>query len=227
MKDKDCFELAVQGIPILFLLAYLLVPMELIGVSHTVLGKLIAIGLIILYSFKHIAYGFLVSILLVWYYQLEMERLWESPQSVWEGFDKSAYLPKPAQKQGKGKMEATVLQEDLTSYDKAYPDGLKEVVKENEAIFRHEHCKKGKLLYKSCEFKNENATHIFPEMKFSQSPCNPCDETCRFEVKKQQVEKILEPIESRGKGMFDSLKNMIPDSGNPFIGTGKEQGTLL
>lgn len=227
MKDKECFELAVQSIPILFVLAYLLVPMEFIGVSHTVLGKLIAIGLIVLYSFKHIVYGFFVSVLLMWYYQLNMARLSESSQAVWEGFDKSAYLPKPAQKQGKGKMEAKVLQEDLTSYHKAYPDQLKEIVKENEAIFRKKHCKKGKLLYKSLEVKNENAPHIFPEMKFSESPCNPCDKTCRFEVKKQQVEKILEPIETRGKGMLDNLINMIPNSGSPFIGTGKEQGTLL
>lgn len=219
MKDQECFEFATQGIPILFVIAYLLVPYEFVGISYTVLGKLIAIGLIVLYSFKHIAYGFLVCILLVWHYQLEME-------NVWEGFDKSAYLPKPAKKQGKGVMKPTTLKDDLTCYSKAYPDDLKPVVKENEAIFRNKYCKKGKLIYKTLEVKNENAPHLFPEMKFSQNTCNPCDETCRMEVKKQQIEKILEPVESRG-GIMDSLKNIIPDSGNPFIGTGKEQASLL
>jgi len=227
MKDNECFELAIQGIPFLFVIIHMLVPVEFVIISHTVLGKLIAICLIIMYSFKHIVYGFLVCILLVWYYQLDMENLSKSSAAVWEGFDKSSYLPNPAEKQGKGNMEPTVLQEDLTSYHKAYPDQLKKMVKENEAIFRNKHCKKGKLIYKTLEVKNEHAPHIFPEMKFSQNPCNPCDETCRFEIKKQQVEKILEPIESRGKSIFDSLRNMIPDSGKPFIGTGKEQGTLL
>ena len=227
MNDKECFELATQGIPILFIISYILVPAEFVGVSYTVLGKLIAIGLIVLYSFKHIAYGFLVAILLIWHYQLEMERFWDSPKSVWrEGFDKSEYLPKPANKQGKGEMNPS-LQNDLTSYNKAYPDQLYPVVSENEAIFRNKHCKKGKLLYKSLEVKNENAPHIFPEMKFSQTPCNPCDTTCRFEVKKQQIEKILESIETRGN-ILDSLKSIIPSSsGEPFIGTGKEQASLL
>jgi len=226
MKDREFFEFAVQGIPIFLIITQLLFPMEFIGVSHTVLGKLIAVGLIVLYSFKHIGYGFLVSVLLLWYYQLEMSRLWESPEAVWEGFDKSAYLPKPACKKGKGKMEPSTLQTDLQSYGKAYPDDLQPIAKEGEALFRKKHCKKRKLFHKDMEVKVEYAPHIYPEMKFSQNPCNPCDETCRIEVKKQQIEKILEPIETRGT-LLDSIKHIIPNTGIPFIGTGKEQATIL
>ena len=76
------------------------------------------------------------------------------------------------------------------------------------------------------EVKPEYAQHIYPDMKFSQSICNPCDETCNIEVKKQQIEKMLEPVETRST-ILDSIKAVLPDSGIPFFGTGKEQASLL
>lgn len=227
MKDREFFELSIQGVPIVLILCYVLFPWEFRMISHTVLGKLIAISLIILYTTKHIAYGFVICLVLVWYYQLHMENISLGMEHVWrEGFDKSEYLPKPAKKRGSA-FFTPKLEDQHTTYEKAYPDQLKPVAKENEAVFRKKHCRKGKLYHKNMEIKSENAPHVFSEMKFSQNTCNPCDETCRFEVKKIDTEKQLTPIESRGNDEPSWWKMMIPDSGNPFVGTGKDQASMF
>ena len=99
------------------------------------------------------------------------------------------------------------------------------MAKEGEAIFRKKYCSKGKLQHKEMDVKNEYASHIYPEMTFSEKPCNPCDETCRIEVKKIETTHILEPIQTRG--IVDTIKSIVPDSGIPFIVTGKEQATMI
>ena len=218
MKDEEFFELTIQSIPIIFALSYLLFPTEFVGVSYSILGKLIAISLIVIYTFKHIVYGFLVSSIMMWYYQMELDQYWR------EGFDKSEYLPQPSSKRGSAYFKPTV-ESDLTSYDQAYPDNLEPMAKEGEAVFRKKYCRKGKLQHKEMDVKNEYAPHIYPEMEFSDKPCNPCDETCRIEVKKQKTQTILEPIQTRG--IMDTIKSIVPDSGIPFVGTGKEQATIL
>ena len=219
MKDSEFFEFSVQGLPILFAILYYFYPLEFVGISHTVLGKLIAIFLIVLYSFKHIVFGFFLCILFVWYYQVEADYLFK------EGFDKSEYLPKRACKK-KSHSFAPDLDESQTKYHKAYPDQLKPIKKESEAIFRQSHCKKSNIQHKNMNVRAENVPHVFPQFKFSQKPCNPCSETCRFEVQKQETQKILEPIETRGS-LVDTIQAIIPDAGNPFVGTGKEQASFI
>lgn len=221
MKDKEVFAFAVQSAPIIIMLAYFLYPYESVAISHTVLGKLIAVSLIVLYSFQHIVYGFFVAVLMVWYYQLD------SHVRFTEGFDKSAYLPKPAKKRGSMEGVKATLEDDHTEYSKAYVDQLEPLSKEGEALFREKHCKAGKVQHKNISVdKNENIPHLHPGFKFRKSPCNPCSETCRFEVAKQKTETQLRGMETRG---LESLQNWIPfiSSGVPYVGTGKDQATMF
>jgi len=48
--------------------------------------------------------------------------------------------------------------------------------------FRQNHCINNTLTYKSRPVKSENASHIFPEMSFTDDICNPCDKNCGISI---------------------------------------------
>lgn len=219
MKDSDFFELVVQSLPIVLGLGYLFYPYEFITISYTVLGKLIAVGIIVLYSFEHLVFGFLTSLIMIWYYQLDLQNYFT------EGFDKSVYLPKKSTKCGSSDFNPSLETEHI-SLSEAYPESLEPVTKETEAIFRKKNCVKSKLQYKEKDVSNEYAPHIYPELTYEGNVCNPCDQTCKIQVKKIDIDAILEPIQTRGT-FTDSLKSIIPNSGIPFIGTKNEIATFL
>ena len=52
----------------------------------------------------------------------------------------------------------------------------------NITNFREEQCKDGQLQFKNKPVKNENAPHIFPNMSFTDKPCNPCDKKCGISI---------------------------------------------
>lgn len=220
MQEEELFECIIQGTPIVLALSYLLYPSEFVGVSHSVLGKCIAILIIALYSFKHVVCGFLAVLVVTWYYQKELDVF------LREGFDKSEYLPKPAKKRG-GQNFIPTLHDDQTTYAEAYPTQLHPVQKEREGSFRKQHCgKRNVLTHKDMEVKDIYAPHVFPELSFVDKPCNPCDRTCKIELKKQDTERLIEPIQTRGSPL-DALKSILPFSGEPFVGTNKELATFL
>ena len=66
------------------------------------------------------------------------------------------------------------------------------IVQENLDKFRKEHCENNQLKYKGNVVHNENAQHIFPDLKFLSEPCNPCDKNCGFTIDQRiKVEENL------------------------------------
>ena len=61
--------------------------------------------------------------------------------------------------------------------------------------FREKNCKNNELMFKNNKVKNENASHIFPELEFLNDFCNPCDEKCGISIqeKLQNEESIAYP----------------------------------
>ena len=51
--------------------------------------------------------------------------------------------------------------------------------------FREEHCENNCLKYKGKNVKNENIEHIYPDLKFLNERCNPCDKNCGFTIGKR------------------------------------------
>jgi hypothetical protein len=218
MKDEDFFELVIQIIPVVMIISYLLFPFEFTLISYSVLGKIIAITIIILYSFKHIMYGVLTLLLMIWYYQLDIDVYLK------EGFDKSEYLPAPSKKKGSSHFKDN-LECDIMPYKDAYPDQLEPVKKEGEAFFRKQYCRKNKLIHKEMEVSHEYAPHVYPEMKFRNTPCNPCDVTCGIELKKISTESELLSKTARGNNVEQNI--VVFNSGEPYIGTKKEQASFI
>jgi len=66
---------------------------------------------------------------------------------------------------------------------------------QKKAEFRKQYCKKGHLIHKGQHISNENAEHIFPEIKPADEhhKCNLCDNTCDFSFvnNKLEMEEVL------------------------------------
>jgi hypothetical protein len=48
--------------------------------------------------------------------------------------------------------------------------------------FRKNNCSNDELLYKGNYVKNDMIEHIFPEVKFKNNTCNPCNKKCEFNI---------------------------------------------
>jgi hypothetical protein len=48
--------------------------------------------------------------------------------------------------------------------------------------FRSDHCKNGKLMLDGKEITQDTISTSFPHLKFSGDSCNPCDDSCVFEI---------------------------------------------
>jgi len=57
-------------------------------------------------------------------------------------------------------------------------------------------CENGVLMHKGIPVNSEMASHVYPEIQFSNKPCNPCDETCEFTIIETD-RQMSEPKNSR------------------------------
>ena len=144
-------NVVMQFIPILLLLFHGFYKAEFATLSHTVLGKLFAVTIILYYTKLNFLYGTFACVIIIMYYQM-------MDISV-EGFA-----------------------QDL---DK---------------------CVNGVLMNKGVRVKTEMISHVLPEIKFTDSPCNPCDKTCKFDILETGRE-MSEPKNSRD--FFSVVHNAI------------------
>lgn len=154
-----------QLLPLIFFYTFLAFPDETFELSLQPLGRFIAVSVIIFYSLIDIKYGIAVSILTIFYYQMEfLEKCCEMNSSMLTG---SIYTESFA-----NQLSPTVLQ---TSINTDVPTKNNTT---NVNNFREENCKNGRLEFKNKPVKNENAPHIFPGLEFLENACNPCDAKC-------------------------------------------------
>lgn len=159
-----------QLLPLIFFYTFLAFPDETFELSLQPLGRFIAVSVIIFYSLIDIKYGIAVSILTIFYYQMEfLEKCCEMNSSMLTG---SVYT------------EAfELLRLEPTEFSRLIsapaPAGAKDQLSSTCVNnFREENCKNGRLEFKNKPVKNENAPHIFPGLEFVDNTCNPCDAKC-------------------------------------------------
>ena len=71
MKSKPVIFIA-QFLPLLFFYLFFAYPDEMLSISLTPLGRLVAIITIIFYTNIHLVYGLIICILIIFYYQMDM-----------------------------------------------------------------------------------------------------------------------------------------------------------
>ena len=173
--------------------------------SHTCLGKIIAIGLILLYSFFDIVSGLLVCALVIFYYQSDyvesfQDSLKENLEEVDETKEESKEVDEKEEskevdetKESNGPFLTNTI-ETFESLEDAYPQKLEVDILSDKSAgrFRQKHCVEGRLMNKGQVVKPEMTEHVFPEISLdSLHKCNVCDPSCNFNIKQIEIEADL------------------------------------
>jgi len=197
---KYTHNTVAQFIPIIIIFTLLSYFRELVTFTNTILGKLLAIIIIIFYTCIDKYVGLFICALVILYYQtdiyenmLNMDTL-DTVDTVEpvnnlnldnDHVDDYVYLSNE-EKEEKRKKEGMLNYVDLYSNDFD-----KDILISNDKMqgqFKKEHCDNGKLMKKDLEVKNYEMTeHIFPEIKFRRGFCNPCLKNCDFSIIEQKL----------------------------------------
>jgi len=205
-------EIIIQFIPIIIIFTLLKFSQYFVNFSFTILGKLIAILIIIFYSAIDIMVGLCVCGLVILYYQsdyvenmlnisdlVEIDDIIDIPSLEMDNDigipDDGMYLVPMATannmkktRQTKGKQTCKNKCEGMTDSANYKPDLIEQFKKEN--------CVGGELKYKDMTVKKDMAEHVFSELAFDNRPCNACNNTCKYSIieSKIKTEEQMTPI---------------------------------
>jgi len=157
----------VDFLPIVMLFLLLSYTTSFVEFSHTILGRLFAILIIVFYTYIDPLFGLFVCILVIFYYQTDyVEGMLNNQESV-------------------------NVNESFESISDAYPLPIFEHTHDEsvETInqFKQQYCSKGHLIYKDQNVNIEMIEHIFPEINYEEHKCNVCDKNCNFNI----IENII------------------------------------
>jgi hypothetical protein len=185
--------LFLNFLPMLLLYLIAAYSPEVAVISHTILGKTIAVALILIYVYIDTISGLLACALVILYYQTDYVEAFHSdnmPLKVMNVLEK----------------EKETVENDSMELEKAYPldPQINAVYDKESSDFRKKNCKKGSLIHKNEKVKPEMAEHVFPSLEMDDfKKCNVCDPACEFDM-----------IDSRMKDEENLTK---PKSSNDFF----------
>jgi hypothetical protein len=192
-------SVVMQFIPIILILAYASFRYDFIKVSHSILGKLFAVMLILYYTRMDFLYGIICCIIVIWYYQqTEIEGFEEKKEEKKEEpMDDGTNLPP---------MEEAVADASLEGFGIITVDQFNTVKDE----FIKEKCKNGVLMYKDFPVKSEMADHVYSEIKYNgKTKCNPCDRTCDYNIIEAKLETERKLIPKTSNELFDAFSKFF------------------
>ena len=197
----------MQFIPIIIVLIYASYKPWFVDASHTILGKLVAIMLILYYTSIDYVYGTLCCVVIIAFYQLyEREGFYAEGR---EGTPSVEDEPKPV---GDAKPKEGGVKPSMPSV-KGNPSVKSNTIDAfNTArdTFIQEKCKNGVLMYKDFPVKSEMADHVFPEIQFNtKSRCNPCDTTCDYSIIEAKIDTETELCPRSSNNLFDQVKDIF------------------
>lgn len=177
----------MQFIPMVLILLMASFPFAFSQVSHSSVGKLFAVMLVLYYTRMNYKYGLASAIIFLIYYQMtEYAEGFEDKRKKDDVEDDGTNLPEqePSVEEAFETKEPSIISIDM------FNDVKDEFIKEK--------CKNGVLMYKMMPVKNDMADHVYSEIKFnSDEKCNPCDRTCDYniiEAKLKTQESLISKI---------------------------------
>lgn len=197
-----------QFIPILLIFFLFSFIKPFIEFSNTIAGKLIAITIIVFYTYLDKILGLFVCSLVILFYHMNMREGMEGIDDI--NINDHLISETVDPETNSVNIIDSEIYLDKDKIDKKYPKGISayrfteyddaehesgNVLKEE---FRKENCKGRELMYKNNKVNNEMAEFVFPELKMGEHKCNACDKGCRFSIieSKLSVEKELTPKSS-------------------------------
>jgi hypothetical protein len=201
MKNKKIqFKLFRNIYYLLFLIILyflcILYPSTMIPFSHTILGRFLAIVIIIIFTQIDFTLGLFACVTIIYYYQMDkFKYILNMPEGfVWD-------LTSDPDKQSfyEAKFSDVLYQ----PYEPEVYNDLNNSLKEK---FKKEHCKNGNIINnnsdddnKEYHVRDEMVQHIFPQIEFAHDHCNPCNPMCKFSIienKFRTEEEIMKPKNS-------------------------------
>ena len=180
----DYKKVLVNFLPIILVFLLVTYTREFATFSHTILGKLFAIIIIIFYVKMDKLAGLFVCILIIFYYQTDYVESFNNMLNKYEAFENT--VTKVAASVSTAPVAHVHNVEDeysrsLETVDRAYP--LSETNQQlilydkSKEEFRKTYCSKGHLIHYGQVVKNEMAEHVYPEIKIADDfhKCNVCD----------------------------------------------------
>ena len=188
-------SVVMQFIPIILILVYVSYKRWFIEASSSVLGKIVAILMILYYTSIDYVYGTLCCISVIAFYQMN-ER---------EGF---SLAPAPVSQVVVAPVVAPVVPAPVKTTD-IKPDTVDSFNVARDTFIK-EKCKNGVLMYKDFPVKPEMADHIFSEVHFNtKTRCNPCDSTCNYSIIEAKLSTETELCPRDSNNIFDLVKNIF------------------
>jgi hypothetical protein len=187
-------QIIAEFIPIVLIFILLSSFRKLVDFSHTILGKLIAVFIIIFYTCVDKILGIFVCAIIIFYYQtdivenmlnMDIETIDTNDDNnnnnnveMDDFVDDYMYLSNDDNKK----------KEKMTNYSSVYEDKPMLLKNENlENDFRKNQCVNGELKNKGIKVNYEMAEHVFPEIKFRRGVCNPCSNSCDFSIIESKI----------------------------------------
>jgi hypothetical protein len=150
-------KLISNFIPIIIIYLLIVYPNWFIYYGNTVLGKIASLIIIIYYTLLDLWQGLFVCAIVILFYQ--MLHL--------NGYDNNIYLIN-----------------EMFKNNESSPSPSPPSYKQD---FKKEYCENGNLKYKGTLIKKDIISHIFPEINFTNEVCNPCDNTCDFNIIEEDI----------------------------------------
>jgi hypothetical protein len=173
-------KIIAQFIPILLIFFLLRDFKGVIQYSHSTLGKLTALTIVVFYTIVDKIVGLFVCALVIFMYQSDyvesMLNIGDQYVSAEEA-DLTDSMPYLESETSKKEYPKGISAERLSDYNTVYtePIGLD--------VFRTENCKDGELVHKNLVVRPEMAEHVFPNLERGDKKCNPCVTGCDVMVR--------------------------------------------
>ena len=196
-----------QFIPIIVIYLLLSYSTEFAMFSHSILGKLLAVFIIMYYTVLDKTVGLLVCSFIILYYQSEIVENMLNMENIMTDVFKTPDLKedikenenKPdiegVQPKNPTKNKELTTEETMSNIEKTYtPENRVQV--SFEAMqnkdgypeeFRKQYCDGNILKYKDMNVRGDMIEHIFPEVAYKDEKCNPCTETCDFSIIENRI----------------------------------------
>ena len=205
-------SVVMQFIPIFLVFFYATYRHTFTQISHSILGKLFAVMLILYYTRMDYLFGVICCILVIWYYQqTEVEGMQDETEEKKPDEEKtSTEEKKPDEEKKSDEVEDGTNLPPVDETSEGF--SLLNINDYNKAKdeFIREKCKNGVLMYKDFPVKSEMADHVYSEIKFNgKTKCNPCDRTCDYNIIEAKLETERKLIPKTSNDTFESVKHFF------------------
>ena len=175
-----------EMIPFLLLLLLILYPTSFILFSNTILGKIVAIAIVLFYLLQDMIIGIFVGLIFLCFYQTDIVQnvckteYFQSTQSM------ESFTPAPFDS------DVNIIEDPIVPISKSgntFASANKhqsiKIQSESETVFKNQHCSPElEFMYKKQVVQHpETIKMLFQELEFvNQKACNPCDPSCTFSI---------------------------------------------